>query len=138
MEGFRIGEFERPLCLSKEPYLGRGRMRMVPQLLRLPSTSCWRLPHQGDIAMIRHSLWRVLRYVLLSSIATGAEWKYLDNYPSLHPTSHPPSTTTHTKFKIKTFQPIPARIHHCTYLMDGDSFFFFSRRERAPHTVAIY
>lgn len=83
---------------------------MVPRLLRVPSTSRWHLPHQGDIAIIRHSLWRVLRHVHLSSTATGAEWKYLDSYPSLFPTSSPPSLPSHsfpppTKLKIKTSPP---------------------------------
>lgn len=60
-------------------------MIVVPQLLRVPGTSHWHLPHQGDIVIIRYSLWRVLKHIHLSFIATGAEWKCLDNYPSLFP-----------------------------------------------------
>lgn len=110
-----------------------GRMRVVLRLLRVPSTSHWHLPHQGDIAIIRHSLWRVLRHVHLSFIAAGAEWKCLDNYSSLFPSPLPPaqpasplahSSHTHAKLNIKTSQRVPARIYHCTYLMKGDSFSF--------------
>jgi hypothetical protein len=55
------GSLSRPLCHIRA--LTCGRVRVVPQLPRVPSTSHWHLPHQGDMAIIRYSLWRVLRHV---------------------------------------------------------------------------
>lgn len=82
--GFSVGEFEQASVPS-------GRMRAVPRLLKVPNTSHWHLPQEGDMAVIRYSLWRVLRHVHLF-YCHQAEWKCLDNYPktllsSLYPQS---------------------------------------------------
>lgn len=63
--GFRMRELEQA-PVPQWRALTWGRMRAVPQLLRVPSTSHWHLPHQGDIVVIRYSLWRCLRHVHLS------------------------------------------------------------------------